>query len=352
MKCKITLAGAGLIAAMMFNTNTAKAQDVHFTQFDATPLIINPAFTGAFNGQLRASAIYRDQWRSAMGNKAAFRTYAAAVDMPIVTDISVDDYLALGVQLYNDRAGDANLNNFSAFLSLAYHKFLGTNGRSVLSAGLQGGYSNKNLDVAKLYFGDEYYSGQWVPGTSSQHGILGKGFQSFLVNGGLSYSQAVGRRSGFVLGVGVNNVNFPVESITTTDNTADINLKIRYTGQIGAIIGVNQFFSIRPAVLIQTQATAMEVVAGSEFRLKYGNYSHTPDASAVFAGLWYRHGDAVMATAGVEFKRFRIGFAYDMNISTLKDYAKNNGGFEVMVRYILPSSLSYQNTREYPCGRF
>lgn len=352
MKCRITLAGAGLIAAMMFNNNTAKAQDVHFTQFDATPLIVNPAFTGAFNGRLRASAIYRDQWRSSMGNKAAFRTYAASVDLPIVVDLSVDDYLAMGLQLYNDRAGDANLNNFSAFLSLAYHKFLSTNGRSVLSAGLQGGYSNKNLDIAKLYFGDEYYSGQWVPGTSSQHGILGNGFETFLVNGGLSYSQAVGRRSGFVLGLGVNNINFPIESITTDDNRADVNLKIRYTGQIGAIIGVNHAFSVRPAVLIQSQATAMEIVGGTEFHLKYGSNMGTPDVSALFAGLWYRHEDAVMATAGVEFKRFRIGFAYDMTISSLQDYAKNNGGFEVMVRYIIPTSLSFQNTKEYPCGRF
>ncbi len=352
MKCRITLAGASLLAAMVFSTGTAKAQDVHFTQFDATPLTINPAFTGAFTGQVRASAIYRDQWRGAMGNQAAFKTYAASVDMPLISDISVDDYLAGGIQVYNDRAGDAGLNNFSVLASLAYHKYLGTSGRTVLAAGLQGGYSNKNLDLSQLYWGDDYQNGAWTPGISSQNGLLGRGFQSFLINGGLSFSQAVGERSGFALGVGVNNINFPTESISLNDVSKDVNLKIRYTAQLGGIIGVTEAFSIRPAVLFQSQAAAMEIVAGSEFNMKFGSDVGLPNATGVFAGLWYRHEDAAMVTAGVEFKNFRVGFAYDMNISSLGDYGRNNGGFEMMIRYILPSPISFGKERLYPCGRF
>src|SRR5690606_25600623 len=153
MNCRITLASAGLLVALILNSKSSQAQDVHFTQFDATPMLLNPALTGAFNGEVRASVIYRDQWRSALGN-AAFKTYAAAVDMPIIRDISVDDYLAAGIQVYNDRAGDGNLNNLTALASVAYHKFLGTSGRSALSVGLQGGFSNKNLDLSRLYFGD------------------------------------------------------------------------------------------------------------------------------------------------------------------------------------------------------
>ena len=97
MKCKITIAGAGLISAMTLNL-PSQAQDVHFTQFNASPMLVNPALTGAFGGEWRASAIYRDQWRSVVGG-AAFKTIAASFDMPIIRDISVDDYLAAGVQL-------------------------------------------------------------------------------------------------------------------------------------------------------------------------------------------------------------------------------------------------------------
>jgi len=352
MKCRITLAGASLIAAFMMNSGTAKAQDVHFTQFDATPLTLNPALTGAFSGDVRASVIYRDQWRSAMGGKAAFKTYAASVDLPIVKDISVDDYLAAGLQVYNDRAGDAGLNNFSALLSVAYHKYLGTNAKSVLSVGLQGGYSSRNLDVSKLYFGDEYSSGQWMQGTSSQFGYLGNGYQTFVINGGISFAQKIGERSGFNVGVGVNNINQPLESIDSRDVTDDVNLKMRYTAQLGAIIGVNDRFSVRPAVLFQSQASAAEIVGGAEFNYKLGDDPTLPDATGVFAGAWYRHQDAIMITAGVEFMNFRVGIAYDYNTSALGDYSKGNGGFELMIRYILPTAASFGQQRLYPCARF
>ena len=42
------------------------AQDPHFSQFYASPLLLNPALTGAFPGNVRASGSYREQWPSIM----------------------------------------------------------------------------------------------------------------------------------------------------------------------------------------------------------------------------------------------------------------------------------------------
>ena len=39
------------------------AQDLHFSQFNQQPSLVNPALTGA-TAPLRASLVYRDQWRS------------------------------------------------------------------------------------------------------------------------------------------------------------------------------------------------------------------------------------------------------------------------------------------------
>ena len=40
------------------------AQDPHFSQFFASPLTLNPAFTGKFDGSWRLAANHRDQWPS------------------------------------------------------------------------------------------------------------------------------------------------------------------------------------------------------------------------------------------------------------------------------------------------
>ncbi|WP_118949652.1 PorP/SprF family type IX secretion system membrane protein [Taibaiella helva] len=351
MKCRITIAGVGLIAAAMLNTGSAQAQDVHFTQFDASPLLLNPANTGAFNGEVRASAIYRDQWRSVVG-AAAFKTYAVSVDMPIIRDISVDDYLAGGLSLYNDRAGDGNLNNFSALLSVAYHKFLGQDAKKVLTVGLQGGYTQKNLDLSRLYFGDEFQEGMLNPGTSAEFGWLTTKTSNYVINAGINYAQAVSEKFSFTIGVGANNINQPLESFDRREASRDVGLGMRYTGQLGAIIGVGDRFTLKPAVLVQSQQKAMEIIAGNEFNLKVGNEYDLPTAPAVFAGAWYRHEDAIMVTAGLEWKGFRVGVAYDYNTSDLKNASDGNGGFEISLRYIAPSPLAFARKLLYPCGRF
>ena len=176
---KNTFTRAGLILALALSAQTVQAQDVHFTQFDATPMIVNPAYTGAFSGQWRASGIYRNQWRSVT---VPFVTYAASFDAPIVQDLTVDDYLAAGIQLYNDRAGDGNLSNFSGLVSVAYHKFLGANVDKSLTVGLQGGYTQKSIDLSRLYFGDEFVNGNWQQGTSLEYPGLNNKVNYFTVN--------------------------------------------------------------------------------------------------------------------------------------------------------------------------
>lgn len=352
MKSRFTKGIIGCVAALALGLGqSAQAQDVHFTQFDASPLIINPANTGGFDGDFRAAAVYRDQWRSALG-PSAFKTFSFSFDMPIVRDISIDDYLAAGLQLYNDRAGDGNLSNMTAMLSVAYHKFLGSNADKVLSVGFQGGYTQKNLDLSRLYFGNEFNEGVWNGGTSSEYDWLGTKTDGFIINAGINFSQAVGKNFSYIIGAGVNNINQPLESFDNRQLSQEVGLGMRYTGQLGMIIQTSDRFSIRPAALFQSQATSMELIGGSEFHYKLGYDYDLPTSTAVYAGAWYRHDDAIMATVGVEFKSFRLGFAYDFNTSQLRNSTNGNGGFEVSLRYVMPNPLGMAHKLLYPCSRF
>jgi hypothetical protein len=58
-----------------------KAQDPHFSQFFASPLTLNPAFTGKFDGLWRLAANHRDQWPSI---PKAYVTSTASLDFPIL----------------------------------------------------------------------------------------------------------------------------------------------------------------------------------------------------------------------------------------------------------------------------
>lgn len=109
---------AGLALFLLLSAATVLAQDVHYVQFDATPLAVNPAFAGMFDGSIRASSIYRNQWANV---PIPYVTYGTSLDMPVFIG-KKGNYLAAGAQFFQDLAGDGNLRNQSGLASLSYHK--------------------------------------------------------------------------------------------------------------------------------------------------------------------------------------------------------------------------------------
>jgi type IX secretion system PorP/SprF family membrane protein len=348
MISKRNLTRASLLLALSLSAQSVQAQDIHFTQFDAAPLIVNPGFTGGFNGQYRAAAVYRNQWKSVT---VPFVTYAVSFDMPVITDLSTDDYLAIGGQVYNDKSGDGNLTNFSGLLSVAYGKYLGSSADKLITLGIQGGYTEKSFDLSKLYFGDEFTNGNFNPGTSALSEYINNKTNYFTVNAGLSWQHRVGDNVSYALGVGANNLNQPKETFMKKSNS-EIGLGMRYNGQLGVIAYLSDKFSIRPAVLYQSQSTATELIAGNEFNYIVGNPDVRSNATSVFISGWYRNSDAIMATLGLEMKGFRFGVSYDYNISSLKNASNGNGGFEISLRYIAPNLLDFAHKKLQPCARF
>ncbi len=348
---KNMLAVAGLTAALAFSGTQAIAQDVHFTQFTAAPLTINPAFTGAFDGTFRVAGIYRDQWRSVT---APFVTISASVDAPVRLDLTGDDFLAAGLQFYNDKAGDGNLSNTSVLGSVAYHKFLGGGGGNgfkdkMLSLGFQGGYTSKSIDLSKLYFGDEFNGGQFTPGVGQE--ALNNKVNYWTINAGLAWAHRPAERFAYTIGLGANNLNQPREALERKVNS-EVGLGMRYTAQVGAIASVSSRLRLLPALLYQSQSSATELVVGNEFNYAISNPDYMSVSTAVFAGVFYRSSDAIMVTGGIDFKGFRFGVSYDYNTSSLKDASKGNGGFELSIRYIAPNPLDFAGRRGYPCARF
>jgi hypothetical protein len=80
---------------------SAKAQDIHFSQFFEAPLLRNPSLAGIYTGDVRVQAVYRDQWNSVTN---AYKTGSlnGEYKMPVGKG---DDFLTLGLQMMYDRAG-------------------------------------------------------------------------------------------------------------------------------------------------------------------------------------------------------------------------------------------------------
>src|SRR5215831_13557755 len=132
--------------------------DPHFSQYYVYPSWLNPALTGAFDGQYRVSAIYRNQW----GN----------VTVPFVTpgvsaDFTTSKNINVGLSILDQTAGGGGYHYTTAYANVAYTgvKF-GPGFTKRVVFGLQAGLIQRRFDRSKLSFGD-----QWNPVTGYNPGI-------------------------------------------------------------------------------------------------------------------------------------------------------------------------------------
>lgn len=120
---------------LVYLTNAVSAQDPSFSQFYASPLTLNPALTGKFNGDMRAAGNYRNQWPTV--NKA-YITSTISVDFPILQDkLSEGDRWGLGFMAMTDKTANGILNSNYFAISTAYHKAIDENGWHTIGVGFQ-----------------------------------------------------------------------------------------------------------------------------------------------------------------------------------------------------------------------
>jgi len=97
------------------------AQDIHFSQFYASPLTLNPTLSGFSQGDYRVSGIYRNQWATVT---SPFVTFAASYDMRVMKKKLKNDVFGVGVVAIHDRSANGDVSLLSGYLSVAYHKLI------------------------------------------------------------------------------------------------------------------------------------------------------------------------------------------------------------------------------------
>lgn len=317
---KITL----FLCTLMF-MGALKAQDPHFSQFFASPLTLNPAFTGKFDGQWRLAANHRDQWPSI---PKAYVTTSASVDFPILKKSIPDgDVFGIGVSGVSDASANSALKLNYGSLSLSYHKALDEEGYHTIGAGFQGTYSSMVLDITKLTFEDMLTQNGFT-GTTSDVLTNGKNQNYFDVNAGLLYSGSSNGTNNFYLGASMYHINRPKVSF----KDKNWYLSGRITIHAGGSFPVSDVVAVNTSIIHQIQNKASETTLGAALSLNANPGEVNP--TSVYIGSWYRFKDAIIPYLGLEFLGLRIGVSYDINTSSLKAATASRGGSEISIIYI------------------
>ncbi len=303
----------------------AQAQDPNFSQFFASPLTLNPALTGKFDGEFRVAGNYRNQWPT-INN--AFTTATVSFDASVLKDrIAEVDQFGVGIMAFTDKSSNGALSYNYLALSTAYHKGLDENGYNQIGAGFQATYVSKMLNVSSLKFGDQLRSDGFTGLTQETFSKDQLSLSYFDVNAGVFYNGTSNGENNYYGGVSLYHINRHAESFTN----GLYYLAPRVTFQAGGKIplGLN---AIHLSANHSRQTGAVNTMLGGAYMLNVNDDAIAP--TNLYLGTWYRFGDAVIPYVGLEFNELRLGLTYDVNISKLKPASNMRGGAELSLIYV------------------
>lgn len=312
---------------MTILTSQIKAQDIHYSQFYASPLTLNPALTGINDCNYRVGIMYRNQWHSITAT-TAYTTPSLSFDINnLAARYIKTGVLSAGLLVLNDQAGDGELTNLSILGSAGYLYHFDSEKKYGVSIGLQTGYVQKRFDPTLLNFEEEFNGVDFNSGLPTGENFPKTSFGYLDMNTGLLFLAHVNTKIDLYAGGAVFHLIQPKESFY---NNANAKLNMRMVAHGGAKIKFNDKWSVMPSILYMSQTQAKEINFGTN--LGYHISNANMEAEFYFGG-YYRLGDAANLLIGGEYKKVKLGLSYDLNISDLNTATNNKGGFELSLSF-------------------
>ncbi len=314
-----------------------QAQDIHFSQYNSSPLALNPALAGMNNCDYRVYLNFRTQWLTVSSGNT-FRTIAGGADMSIGKITKYNSFAGVGISFFSDQAGDINFNSNRVDVSFAYHFMLNRKGTSQISAGIQAGFNHRSINPSKATFDSQYDPTTGIVNADGTRENFGRTKVMFGDAGlGLIFSTIVKRGTNIYAGFALSHINQPKISFypngSTAGSTGNERLPMKVTLHGGAAVPVGTRLTVMPNFLFLLQGSTYEFNLGCNFKTALGNNPAT-STTALHLGAQYRGLlDAVIINARVDIKGFSCGLSYDINVSKLLPASKSIGAPEISLMY-------------------
>jgi type IX secretion system PorP/SprF family membrane protein len=324
----------GLLLVVLASAITGNAQtDPHYSQYYAYPVWLNPALTGAIDGNYRVTAMYRSQWG---GISNAFATPGISVD--VVTNKNV----SLGLNIMNQRAGTIGYSYLTGYATMAYNgvRF----GYHQISMGMALGVLNRRFDPSKFTSGSLWSAqmGPQPPGTTTGETFSKTSAIAFDAGIGAVYFDGTpGKKANFFGGISAYHLTQPQDPFLAGENEK---MPMRITAHAGLKYNLNEDVSITPNVLYMRQGNVDEKMVGAYAQMRVN------ETTDFLLGANYRFNDAASPYVGVYYKNYMISVSYDVNMSDLGKVAGNANNFEISLTLIGRKSVK-QEAVPFVCPR-
>jgi type IX secretion system PorP/SprF family membrane protein len=287
-------------------------QDAQFSMNMFNRLAVNPGYAGT-NQALCGTVLYRDQWDKFPG---APKTGLLSVDYGEF----LSGKAGAGLTIDQDQLGfDKTLK---AKLAFSYHLHLGSTG--ILGIGLDAGMINKSM--SGNFIAPDGRTSDLGGGPDNAIPWNGTSATTYDVGFGLYYTNDK-------LYVGLSSLHLPGQSLSKASGTpapAGVNsssydwtyeVARHYYVMAGYKFQLGTQFDLTPSILTKSDASSTQVDINLLARWN----------KMVFVGASYRLTDAIPVIVGMEWNGFKLGYAYDVTLSAIKQHS--SGTHELMLGY-------------------
>jgi len=314
-----------ILCCFIFSLQNSSAQDPHFSQFFASPLTINPALTGKFDGNYRIASNHRNQWPN-INN--AFITTTASLDAKLLQkSLNENDSWGIGFTGYADNHANGAIKFNYASFSTAYHKGVDEDNNTQIGFGFQITQANMLLNTNQIKFEDQLTNAGFTGISSDLFTAPSLTSNYTTINAGLLLNGTIGEQNNYYFGLSMYHLNRPRQSFLG----ANYSVNPRFTVHGGGYFYVGTSAILHVSAIHQTQGGAQETMFGGA--LQISSDPENDRAASIYIGSWMRLKDAVVPYVGIEFNDFRIGATYDINNSRLKTASQQMGGIEFSLIY-------------------
>lgn len=300
------------------------AQDLHFSQFQNSPLNHNPALTGIFSGDQRFAASYRRQWFSV---PVEYMTFSGSYDRKFLRD-GAKNFFSGGLLFDYDKAGTADMS--TAYLGVNGSYTMGLTDAILLTGGATIGGGQRGSNVEGLRWGSQWDGDRVDPTLPSGEEDLDETHFMFDIGAGLNLRLQKSARTRLDIGAGGFHLNRRNDSYYP-DGTGKV--PIRLALQSYGSLEVLPQLDLQANVLAQFSGPYQEIVLGGMLNIHISTKKAREIQFGV--GLGVRLDDALIPQVALSYDGWRAGFSYDVNTSGFDVATNERGGPEFSLIYII-----------------
>lgn len=314
-----------IIICMCCVAGIAIAQDIHFSDFMNTPLNLNPALAGDFDGNYRVNAVYRWQYGTVT---VPYSTISLGTDFKHNANRKKKKPFGYGFIINYDKTGDSRYTTLQMGIPVAYHYLLSSK-KAMVSFGINPQFCYNSINYSSLNFPDQFIDDKYYWAAKSLEPFTNQSISYFNLTAGVHIKFLASQKSVFETGFAINNISTPKLSFFS-DNTSV--LLRRYSLDANYKVRVSKRIDIEPSGKFQFQGSQKEYQYGGTLFRYFDNLM----VSTVDGAIWYRSRDkdAIILHLGFDYEGYRVGLNYDINISTLDRASYGVGAFEITLIYI------------------